>query len=130
MQMYVICSPGFTLIEASKLIRSHCYSFSTANSGPVYFLDILEDAAEIKDVLAGTVVASAPLSSFLNRSLLHTMTVRERYFFASFPFLISWLRSQVKYGPSGSITYAVTDSQTGASILSFSKTGAVGGDGT
>lgn len=52
------------------------YSFSTDDGGPVFFLDILASGVYVKDVLAGTYVASTTLANFLTRPLLHTMTVR------------------------------------------------------
>ncbi|KAF8313784.1 hypothetical protein DL93DRAFT_1117928 [Clavulina sp. PMI_390] len=84
--------------------------FSTADSGPVYFMDIIKDMVYVKDVAAGTYLASATLADFSNRPLLHTMTIT--------------------YGPSGSVQFAITDSQTGAAVLSFSKSGGIGSDGT
>ncbi|KAF8313785.1 hypothetical protein DL93DRAFT_2167593 [Clavulina sp. PMI_390] len=78
--------------------------------GPIYFMDIIEDMVYVKDVAAGTHLASATLADFSNRPLLHTMTIT--------------------YGPSGSIKFAIADSQTGDAVLSFSKSGGIGSDGT
>ncbi|KAF8313836.1 hypothetical protein DL93DRAFT_1125129 [Clavulina sp. PMI_390] len=84
--------------------------FSTATGGSIFFLDIIKNMVYIKDVVAGVYAASAPLSSFENRPLQHTMNIT--------------------YGPSGNIWYSVTDSQTNAPIISFSKTGGIGSGGT
>ncbi|KAF8313786.1 hypothetical protein DL93DRAFT_1118251 [Clavulina sp. PMI_390] len=84
--------------------------FSTAIDNPVFVLDIIKDMVYVKDTAAGTYIASATLADFSNRPLLHTMNIT--------------------YGPSGSIKFAITDSQTGAAVLSFSKSGGIGSDGT
>lgn len=81
-------------------------SFSDTGGGPAVFLDILASGISLKDVATDTIVATAALASFFETPLLHTLSVT--------------------YGPSGSFNYAITNSQTGASILKASQTGAVG----
>ncbi|KAF8313783.1 hypothetical protein DL93DRAFT_2058671, partial [Clavulina sp. PMI_390] len=102
------CSSSCVFLSASFFHLMQI--FSTGDSGPVYFMDIIEDMVYVKDVAAGTYLTSATLANFSNRPLLHTMTIT--------------------YGPSGSIQFAITDSQTGAAVLSFSKSGGIGSDGT
>jgi len=80
--------------------------FSDTGGGPAVFLDILASGISLKDVTTDTIVATATLASFFETPLLHTLSVT--------------------YGPSGSFNYAITNSQTGASILQASQTGAVG----
>ena len=86
-------------------------SFSTGDNGPVHTLDIHDDQVVLGDAKAGVNLASIPLSAYVDRPLLHTLTV--------------------KYGPLGSLEYAATNSQTGASINKYKSTSlSVGTGGT
>ncbi|KAF7986838.1 hypothetical protein HWV62_12606 [Athelia sp. TMB] len=80
--------------------------FSDTGGGPALFLDILSSGVSLKDVETETVLATATTASLFATPLLHTLSVT--------------------YGPSGSFNYAITNSQTGASILKASTTGTIG----
>ncbi|KAJ7645596.1 hypothetical protein DFH06DRAFT_1283311 [Mycena polygramma] len=67
----------------------------------------------IQDIVRGCPTAGCPsiaLSAFTDRTTIHSMTVT--------------------YGPKGSVKYAVKDSSTGKTLLSYSATGSMGSEST
>lgn len=106
MQMSVYTGPP----KLFFVINNSCpLSFSATDGAPVYFLDILKNGVSFKDATTESVLATASLASILATPLQHTLTVT--------------------YGPTGSLNYVITNSQTGASIFKYSMKGHVGSGG-
>ncbi|KIY49661.1 hypothetical protein FISHEDRAFT_72301 [Fistulina hepatica ATCC 64428] len=87
--------------------------FSRDSGSPVVTLDAVKDTVAIRDYANGcprSGCPSIPLDSFTNRTTLHTM--------------------KVKFGPSGSLNYAITDSSSGAKLLTYKVTEAIGSSST
>lgn len=72
-------------------------------------VDPIHGQASIIDITRGA-QKSIPLKSFEDRTLQHTLVV--------------------KYGPSGSVDYKITDAANGAGVLAYKVNGSVGKGGT
>ncbi|KAI0795130.1 hypothetical protein C8Q75DRAFT_530421 [Abortiporus biennis] len=87
--------------------------FSDGQGEPVVTLDAVNGQLAIVDVARGCTTNKCPavaISQFTDRTTLHTI--------------------KVTFGPNGKLNYAITNADTGASILSYSATGAMGSGGS
>jgi len=88
--------------------------FSDGDGGPVVTLDAVNGDLAIDDNVrgcgSGNVCPVVAFPTFTDRTTLHSI--------------------KVTFGPSGKLAYTVTDADTGAKILSYSASGAMGTGGS